>query len=110
MIGRNVVNAKNETVGEINDLMIDDSDGHVHYAALSVGGFLGMGSKLFAVPMSAFTITKDANGKVTVQLPVTKESFKGIEGFDKDHWPNLADNSCRERNDHGYQSWPHRLK
>jgi sporulation protein YlmC with PRC-barrel domain len=109
-IGTKVVNAQNETVGEIDDLMVDDADGHVRYAALSVGGFLGLGAKLFAIPMSAFTISKDANGKETVQLPVTKESFKGIDGFDKDHWPNLADKSWRDRNDQGYQSWMHSSK
>lgn len=108
LIGANVVNAKNETVGEINDLMIDDADGNVRYAALSVGGFLGMGAKLFAVPISALTITTDADGQMHVELPVTKESFKGIEGFDKDHWPDLAAKRWRDHNDQGYRSWPRR--
>lgn len=106
LIGANVKNAKNETVGEIDDLMIDDGDGHVRYAALSVGGFLGLGTKLFAIPLSTFRVAVDANGKATVVLSVTKESFKGIEGFDKEHWPNLADKSWRDRNDQSYRAWP----
>jgi sporulation protein YlmC with PRC-barrel domain len=105
--GLNVHNGNNQTVGEIDDLIIDDADGHVRYVALSVGGFLGVGNKLFAIPLQSFDIRKDSNDKVTAQLPVTKESFKNINGFDKDHWPNIADKTWREHNDASYQSWSH---
>ena len=105
--GLNVHNGDNQTVGEINDLIIDDADGHVRYVALSVGGFLGVGNKLFAIPLQSFAINKDSNGKLTAELPVTKESFKNIDGFDKDHWPNIADKTWQERNDASYRSWSH---
>jgi sporulation protein YlmC with PRC-barrel domain len=105
--GLNVHNGDNQTVGEINDLIIDDADGHVRYVALSVGGFLGVGNKLFAIPLQSFDIKKDTNEKVTAELPVTKESFKDIDGFDKDHWPNIADKTWREHNDASYKSWSH---
>lgn len=105
--GLNVHNGDNQTVGEINDLIIDDADGHVRYVALSVGGFLGLGNKLFAIPLQSFDIKKDTNEKLTATLPVTKDSFKGIDGFDKDHWPNIADKTWRQHNDASYRSWPH---
>src|ERR1700748_3308420 len=45
----NVYNEKNENVGSINDLLMDKSGG-IKAAVISVGGFLGMGARLGAVP------------------------------------------------------------
>ena len=49
MVGLNVYNEKNENVGSINDLLMDKS-GSIKAAVISVGGFLGMGARLVAVP------------------------------------------------------------
>jgi sporulation protein YlmC with PRC-barrel domain len=49
VVGLNVYNEKNENVGSINDLLMDKS-GNIKAAVISVGGFLGMGSRLIAVP------------------------------------------------------------
>jgi sporulation protein YlmC with PRC-barrel domain len=49
VVGLNVYNEKNENVGSINDLLMDKSGG-IKAAVISVGGFLGMGAKLVAVP------------------------------------------------------------
>jgi sporulation protein YlmC with PRC-barrel domain len=49
MAGLNVYNDKNENVGSINDLLMDKS-GNIKAAVISVGGFLGVGSRYVAVP------------------------------------------------------------
>jgi sporulation protein YlmC with PRC-barrel domain len=49
VVGLNVYNAQNENVGSINDLLVDKS-GNIKAAVISVGGFLGMGARLVAVP------------------------------------------------------------
>jgi sporulation protein YlmC with PRC-barrel domain len=49
VVGLNVYNADNEKVGSINDLLTDKS-GNIKAAVLGVGGFLGMGAHLVAVP------------------------------------------------------------
>ncbi len=49
VVGLNVYNDQNQNVGSINDLLMDKS-GNVKGAVLSVGGFLGMGSRYVAVP------------------------------------------------------------
>lgn len=105
VIGLNVENAADENVGEVNDVVVDSSTGHVRYVALSVGGFLGMGDKLFAIPLKAFSMTKDDDGEIDATLPVTKESFDNIAGFDQDHWPSFSDQSWRDQNDRSYESW-----
>ena len=49
VVGLNVYNDQNENVGSINDLLTDKS-GNIKAAVISVGGFLGMGARLVAVP------------------------------------------------------------
>src|SRR5512133_2716201 len=49
VIGSSVVNDANETIGEISDLLVS-LDGKQPYAVLSIGGFLGMGTRLVVVP------------------------------------------------------------
>ena len=56
-------------------------------AVIGVGGFLGMGDKLFAVPWSALRLDTE-NKRFT--LDVTKERLKEAPGFDKDAWPDMA--------------------
>ena len=50
VIGSKVVNAQNEDLGKIEDLVIDAGAGRIAYAVLSFGGFLGMGDNYFAIP------------------------------------------------------------
>jgi PRC-barrel domain len=52
VVGGTVVNEANETVGTIDDLILTPNE-KVPFAVLSVGGFLGMGTKYVVVPYSA---------------------------------------------------------
>ncbi|MBB5055115.1 sporulation protein YlmC with PRC-barrel domain [Afipia massiliensis] len=63
VIGVNVYNQANEKVGDISELIIDSS-GRVEGAVVSVGGFLGMGEHLVAVPMNQLKFSNEA-GKTT---------------------------------------------
>jgi sporulation protein YlmC with PRC-barrel domain len=49
VVGLNVYNDQNENVGSINDMLMDKG-GSIKAAVISVGGFLGLGSRLVAVP------------------------------------------------------------
>jgi hypothetical protein len=98
-----VWNLENEHVGKIDELVIDIEKGQVVYAALSVGGFLGIGDKLFAIPWREFTMEIDEKDKY-FRVDVTKEKLKAAEGFDKDAWPNVADPKWRERIDQQFKS------
>jgi len=85
-----VQNTAGENLGDVKDLMIDTASGEVQYAVLSFGGWLGMGEKLFAVPWKAFRVDT-ANQCLVLDVP--KERLKNAPGFDKDHWPDFADNT-----------------
>jgi hypothetical protein len=76
VIGSSVVNDANETIGKIDDLLVS-SNGKQPYAVLSVGGFLGMGTRLVVVP---YDTLKFADNKVI--LPGgTKEGLKMLPEF-----------------------------
>lgn len=97
--GDEVVNSRNEKLGDIKDIMIDVPRGRVAYAVLAAGGFLGIGEKLFAIPWSALTL--DADRKCFV-LDVDAERLKNAPGFDKDHWPSMADTTWASEVHHYY--------
>lgn len=96
-----VVNAQGEKLGDIKDLAIGLEQGCINYAVLDFGGFLGMGNKLFAIPWQAFTIDQDNEQLV---LNVSREKLENAPGFDKDNWPDFADETwMRQTNDYyGY--------
>jgi len=86
--GDKVVNLNGEDLGKIEDIMLDVPGGRIAYAVLSFGGIMGIGDKLFAVPWSALTLDADRECFV---LDVDKDRLKNAPGFDKDHWPSMAD-------------------
>jgi sporulation protein YlmC with PRC-barrel domain len=86
--GDPVVNRQGEDLGKIEDLVLDIDSGRVAYAVLSFGGFLGMGDKLFALPWQSLELDADNHRFI---LDVAKERLENAPGFDKDHWPNMAD-------------------
>ena len=90
VIGSNVVNAHNEDLGKIEDLVLDAGSGRIAYAVLSFGGFLGMGDKYFAIPWNAFHFNLKENHAV---LNVEKKLLENAPGFDKDNWPNMTDST-----------------
>ena len=88
LVGNDVYNHKEESLGDIKEIMLDISSGKVSYAVLSFGTFLGMGEKLFAVPWDALKL--DTQNKRFV-LAIEKERLSKAPGFDKHKWPNMAD-------------------
>jgi hypothetical protein len=83
-----VVNLEGHDIGRIEELMIDVVSGRVAYAVLSFGGILGVGGKLFALPWSTLTIDE---AKKRFVVNVDKQTLEAMQGFDKEHWPDLGD-------------------
>jgi sporulation protein YlmC with PRC-barrel domain len=93
LIGMNIQNEQAKSVGEVNDLVIDTSTGQIRYAAVTYGGFLGVGNKMFAVPFGPFKFQQNPDNpdQSVLVLDVTQKQLEGSTGFDEDHWPNFAD-------------------
>lgn len=88
LLGNDVYSQNDEDLGDIKEIMLDMRTGKISYAVLSYGGFLGMGEKLFAVPWQALKL--DTENKRFI-LNVDSAKLDSAPGFDKDHWPNMAD-------------------
>jgi len=58
LVGLNVYNDSNESLGSINDLLTDKS-GDIKGVVIGVGGFLGVGEHLVAVPLDKVKFVED---------------------------------------------------
>jgi sporulation protein YlmC with PRC-barrel domain len=58
LVGLNVYNDSNESIGSIND-MLTDKNGDIKAVVIGVGGFLGIGEHLVAVPMDKVKFVDD---------------------------------------------------
>jgi len=103
IIGTRVVDTKGDKLGEIKEIVIDPRSGRVAYAVISFGGFLGLGTKLFAIPFSALVYKVTESDLVASEyvLDVTRERLQAAPGFDADHWP-LMDDEKWHRDVHDY--------
>ena len=81
VVGLNVYNDNNESIGSINDLLTDKS-GNIKAAVISVGGFLGVGSHLVAVP---FDKIKFVNEPVAYTGTASTQPGWQQAGADDDH-------------------------
>lgn len=81
-IGKPVHNAENNSIGDVNDLIMEEEGGIVA-AVIGVGGFLGIGEKDVAVPMDKITMTRDAENNNEVRLTTTEtaESLQAAPEF-----------------------------
>ena len=77
IIGAAVYNGNSQQVGSIDDVILD-KDQKASLAVISVGGFLGVGGKMVAVPYDKIERTDD--GKVLMQ-DGTKESLAKQPSF-----------------------------
>jgi sporulation protein YlmC with PRC-barrel domain len=87
LIGAAVYNDRNEKVGSVDDLVLG-KDNKADDVIVSVGGFLGMGTKLVSVPYTQLQLgdTKNASSSNKVVMPgATKESLKAQSEF---HYTN----------------------
>jgi len=102
--GDSVYNEADEKLGEITNIMIDVPTGRVAYAVMSVGGILGIGDKLFAIPWQALTL--DTENKC-FRMDISKEQLNQAPGFDKDHWPTMADQTWAQEVHEFYDARPY---
>jgi hypothetical protein len=77
LIGTNIQNDKKEKIGEIDDIVIGRDK--VLFAILQVGGFLGLGGHLVAVPYNSLQI--DDTGRNIVLPGASKEALRKLPQY-----------------------------
>lgn len=88
MIGNEVLNRKEKSIGNVREFILDSETGSPHYVVVSSGGFLGFGERLHAVPWNALSLDI-ANQWFT--LKVDAESLGEAPAFDKHDGPQMTD-------------------
>ena len=78
LVGATVYNDQNQSVGTVDDILLAHDSKQPDRAVISVGGFLGIGSKL--VEVSYDRLKLEANNKV-VMPNATKDELKGMKDF-----------------------------
>lgn len=103
LTGNTVYNRSGDELGKIDEIMLDVGGGRIAYAVMKSGGFLGLGGKLFAVPWTALQLDTERHAFV---MDAPRERFEDAPGFDKDHWPDVADDAQWHRDVHAHYRTP----
>ena len=78
VIGADIYSAENETIGSVDDLIVPPGGGQP-VAVLSVGGFLGIGARLVAIPYERLQYNPDRERWI---LPgATRDSLRALPAY-----------------------------
>jgi sporulation protein YlmC with PRC-barrel domain len=88
IIGSKVINLKGETLGKIENLVVDIDTGRIVYAVLESGGFLSIGDKLLPVPWRSLAALPSEG---IFFLNQSKEQMEKAPAFDRKNVPNMGD-------------------
>src|SRR5581483_1396162 len=79
--GTDVIGTDGKTIGDVTDILFDKT-GKIEAYVVSVGGFLGVGSKQVAVAPASFEVMPGSNsGSDKLKLAVTKDELKQAQNF-----------------------------
>jgi len=80
ILGRPVLDAADENMGRIIDVIVDHS-GRVRAAVIDFGGFLGVGSRKIAVDWSALHFPPPGQPNVKISLDLTRDQVKAAPEY-----------------------------
>jgi len=86
--GTAVYGAGDEKIGSIERVMINKTSGHVAYAVLSFGGFLGLGHDHYPIPWQSLKYDTQLGGYRT---GITESQLKGAPKYSNDNAWNWDD-------------------
>jgi sporulation protein YlmC with PRC-barrel domain len=82
IIGASVKSAEGESLGKIDELVIDPHDARIKAAVVSVGGILGLGAKSVAIPWDKMTMGTGAD-RDTIVVAMGKDELEKAPGWQK---------------------------
>ena len=82
IIGASVKNTQGESLGKVDELVIDPHDARIKAAVVSVGGLLGIGAKSVEVPWDKVKLGSDKD-RDTVVIAMGKEELEQAPGWQK---------------------------
>jgi sporulation protein YlmC with PRC-barrel domain len=97
--GTAVYNRQGERLGSIYNFMVDKRSGHVEYAVLSFGGFLGIGEDYYPLPWKALTYDTALGGYV---VDLDKDRLRNAPNYAASDNPDWRDPDYGRRIDDYY--------
>ena len=96
VIGKKVIGTDKENLGKIEEIVLDKISGQVRYAVLSFGGFLGINTDYYAIPWKSLSYCSEYEA---FEINIDKSKLKSAQSFNKDNWPDFADEYTRSIDD-----------
>ena len=84
----NIVNPEGEDLGQVQDYMLDMTQGRIAFVVVSFGGILGLTDKWFALPWETLEWSP---GQRKFILNMPREVLEQAPGIDKIKWPQEID-------------------
>ncbi len=94
LIGTPVHNGADESLGEINDVLLD-ADGQLKTVVIGVGGFLGIAERDVAVPWDALEVRRAEDQDLMLRLDVSREQLENAPEFETVEERRLAEEAAR---------------
>ncbi|WP_051329155.1 PRC-barrel domain-containing protein [Geminicoccus roseus] len=80
VIGSDIRNHEDDSLGEVDDVVVDPQSGQIRYAVVAEGGFLGIGQDHVIVPWNQLRATP---GFETLILPVSQDQLDQAPDYDR---------------------------
>lgn len=94
LLGTDISNSRGETVGSVDDMIVDRGTGAIEYVVLSSGGFFGLGDKQVAVPYGAFGFDRSES---RYRLNVSEAMIDNAAEFKAQRWVELEHETWDEQ-------------
>jgi sporulation protein YlmC with PRC-barrel domain len=79
VLGTTVKDGKGDTIGKVEDVVLDKLSNNIMFAVVSFGGFLGMGEKYHPLPWSLLQYDENDGNYV---VSVSKEQLKAAPAYE----------------------------
>lgn len=80
LIGSAVYNDQNEKIGSVDDLIVKDGN-RIVMSVISVGGFIGIGNKLVAIPFDQLHLETNNDGSKVTMPGANKDALNAMPTF-----------------------------
>jgi sporulation protein YlmC with PRC-barrel domain len=92
LIGRTVIGADGESLGEVNDILLSQS-GEIERVVVGSGGVLGIGEREVAIPWSD---AESSAASDELRVVMTKEDFQGAPEYERAESDNALVGAAEE--------------
>ncbi len=93
LMGKDVINRQGESLGSLEDL-VSGADGNIEYMVLAMGGILGLGARLVAMPVDAVSPTMTGEERISVDVQIAQ--LEAAPTFSRDNYPDFTDRQWQQ--------------